>query len=233
MSKLYLIPNTIAEQGPWTIPAYIGQSIAQVRIFFVEEPKSARRLLKQIDTAFPIQECRFFDLNEHTKPVQVQEYLKVLKEGDSGIISESGCPCMADPGADLVLLAHHNHINVIPLVGPSSIALALMASGLSGQNFAFNGYLPKDKQARAAKIKALEKRALQEGQTQIFMEAPYRNQNVFDDLLANCSGQILLCVACGITGKEEFIKTKTIQQWQKTNLSLPKQPALFIINKSL
>lgn len=227
MPKLFLVPNAISENNTG-FPAY---PIGHIRLFFVEEPKSARRLLKQINPNLPIQQCRFLDLNEHTKPAQVKEYLDLLKKEDGGIISESGCPCVADPGADLVLLAHQNNIDIVPLVGASSILLALMASGLNGQNFAFNGYLPKDQTERLAKIKSLQKRAQQEGQSQIFMETPYRNQNVFDDLLAALDEKILLCVACDITGKEQMVRTKTVREWRNANIPLPKVPALFIINK--
>ena len=148
---------------------------------------------------FPLAECRFLDLNEHSDPKQVQEYAKILKEEDCAIISEAGCPCVADPGADLVFIAHQNQIEIIPLVGPSSILLALMASGLNGQNFAFNGYLPKDRQERTQKIKVLEERSHKENQTQIFMETPYRNQNILEDLLATCQDKTSLCIACEIT----------------------------------
>src|ERR1035437_170062 len=184
MPKLYLVPNTINEEGGNLLPDYIARAIMDVRVFFVEEPKSARRLLKALNAQFPLSDCRFFDLNVHSDPKQIQEYAKVLKEGDCAIISEAGCPCVADPGADLVFIAHQNKIEIIPLVGPSSILLALMASGLNGQNFAFNGYLPKDRQQRVQKIKMLEDRSKKEKQTQIFMEAPYRNQNILEDILS-------------------------------------------------
>ncbi len=163
MTKLFIIPNRISED--MDVPLWVGPKIERVRTFFVEGPKAARRLLKQLNPDFPLQECRFLDLNEHTPPVEIQKYAQILKEGDSGIISESGCPCVADPGADLVWLAHQNNVEVVPLVGPSSILLALMASGLNGQNFAFNGYLPKERQERLAKIRMLEKRAVQEEHT--------------------------------------------------------------------
>lgn len=224
--KLYLIPNAIAQEV--SVNHY---PIAHLRLFFVEEPKSARRLLKQLNPDFPLQECRFFDLNEHSKSVQIKEYVAYLKEQDGGIISESGCPCVADPGSDLVLLAHQNNIEIIPLVGPSSIMLALMASGLGGQNFAFNGYLPKEEVDRVKKIKLLEERSSKEGQTQILMEPPYRNQNIFNELVKTLQPQTLLCVAWDLTGKDQSIKTYTVAQWQKLNIQLPKLPALFILNR--
>jgi len=228
MPKMFLIPNSIGEEA-CGLAGDNARAITGLRVFFVEEPRSARRLLKTLDPHFLISECRFYELNEHTTPAQVKEYVPVIKAHNTGIISESGCPCVADPGADLVLLAHRNNVDVVPLVGPSSILLALMASGLNGQNFAFNGYLPKDKVQRAAKIKALAKRAQTEGQSQIFMETPYRNQNVFEDLLNCVDAKMLLCIAQDLTGKEEFIRTNTIAQWQNAGIPLPKLPALFII----
>ena len=236
MSKLFLIPNAISEDVKIEFPIKTfgndnSGAVASLRLFFVEEPKSARRLLKQLNPDFPLQECRFLNLNEHTKPAEIKEYAGMIQKEDAGIISESGCPCVADPGADLVLLAHKNNVEIIPLIGPSSIIMALMASGLGGQSFAFNGYLPKERNERAAKIKMLEARAINEGQTQIFMDAPYRNQNVMDDVLVHANPKTLLCVAVDITGKEQFIKTKTIEDWRKANIQLPRLPALFIMHK--
>ncbi len=203
--------------------------ISSLRLFFVEEPKSARRLLKQLNPNFALSECRFLDLNEHTKPQTINQYSKMLKSEHAGIIAESGCPCVADPGADLVLLAHQQNVEIIPLVGPSSILLAFMASGLGGQNFAFNGYLPKVEIERVGKIKQFEQRSLKEGQTQMIMEPPYRNQQIFNELLNVLSPQTQLSVAWDLTGQEQCIKTKTVAQWQKLNIQLPKLPALFIL----
>ncbi len=229
MPKLYLIPNSISEDGAHQLPAYIAGIIKGLRVFFVEEPKSARRLLKGLDKEFPLQECQFIELSEHTDPQALSSCLSLLKKQDAGIISESGCPCVADPGADLVLMAQKANIEIIPLIGPSSILLALMASGLNGQNFAFNGYLPKDREGRLSKIKLLEKRSRQDGQTQIVMDTPYRNQNLLDDLLATCNNQTNLCIALDIGGAEQLIKTKTIGEWKQHPPALPKKPALFLI----
>jgi 16S rRNA (cytidine1402-2'-O)-methyltransferase len=229
--KLYLVPNTINEERGNLLPDYIVQEIKDVRVFFVEEPKSSRRLLKSLNAQFPLSDCRFFDLNEHSDPKEVQEYAQILKKEDCAIISEAGCPCVADPGADLVFLAHQNQIAVIPLVGPSSILLALMASGLNGQNFAFNGYLPKDRQERAKKIKALEDRSFREKQTQIFMETPYRNQSILEDILAVAQDTTSLCIACDITGPHQIIKTMSIKEWKKNPLNFDKKPALFLLQK--
>ncbi len=228
--KLYLIPNTINEEERHLLPEYIAREIHDVRIFFVEEPKSARRLLKRLNAQFPLGESRFYDLNEHTTSKQVEEYIKILQEGDGAIISEAGAPCVADPGADLVLLAHRHHVDIMPLVGPCSIVMALMASGLNGQNFAFNGYLPRDRQERTRKIKQLEERSLKEKQTQIFMEAPYRNQNILEDILGTCHDQTHLCVACDITSSNQIIKTMRIKEWKKNSLNFDKKPALFLID---
>jgi len=229
MPKLYLVPNIINEEGGNLLPDYIAQTIKDVRVFFVEEPKSCRRLLKSLNTQFPLSDCRFFDLNEHCKSDQVQQYVKILKAEDGAIISEAGCPCVADPGADLVLLAHQNHVEIIPLVGPSSILMALMASGLNGQNFAFNGYLPKDRDQRAKKIKMLEDRSQKENQTQIFMEAPYRNHNILEDILAVAQDKTNLCIACNITGPHQIIKTMSIKEWKKEAVNIDKKPALFLL----
>jgi 16S rRNA (cytidine1402-2'-O)-methyltransferase len=231
MPRLYLVPNSINEASTNCLPAYISQEIKDVRTFFVEEPKSSRRLLKSLDAQFPLSDCRFFDLNEHSKPQEIHGYVQILKEGNAAIISEAGCPCVADPGADLVFLAHQNHIEIIPLIGPSSIILALMASGLNGQNFAFNGYMPRDRQERAQKIRALEERSQKEKQTQIFMEAPYRNQNLLEDILAAANEKTSLCIACDITGPHQTIKTMSIKEWKKHSLDLDKKPALFLLQK--
>ena len=229
MPKLYLIPNTINTGTVNLLPDYIAQTIKDIRVFFVEEPKSARRLLKSLNAQFPLSDCRYLDLNEHSNPSQIQEYVQILKEGDAAIISEAGCPCVADPGADLVFLAHQHKIDVIPLVGPSSILLALMASGLSGQNFAFNGYLPKEAQDKRRKIKSLEERSFKEKQTQIFMETPYRNQSILEDILAVCQDKTYLCIACDIASPQQIIKTMTIRDWKKTQLNFNKKPALFLL----
>jgi 16S rRNA (cytidine1402-2'-O)-methyltransferase len=229
MPKLYLVPNTIIEDGENLLPDYIAREIKDVRVFFVEEPKSARRLLKSLDAQFPLADCRFYELSEHSNTRQIQEYAKILKEGTSAIISEAGCPCIADPGADLVLLAHQNQIEIIPLVGPSSILLALMASGLNGQNFAFNGYLPKETHERKQKIKMLEELSRRQKQTQIFMETPYRNQNILEDILAVAQDKTYLCIACDVTGPHQTIKTMSIKEWKKNPINIDKRPALFLI----
>jgi 16S rRNA (cytidine1402-2'-O)-methyltransferase len=231
MPKLYLVPNSINDSGEKLLPEYVARAIKDVRVFFVEEPKSARRLLKSLDAQFPLSDCRFLDLNEHSNPKDIQAYVSVLKEGDSAVISEAGCPCVADPGADLVFLAHQHQIEVIPLVGPSSILMALMASGLNGQSFAFNGYLPKDSQQRTQKIRSLEDRSFKMGQTQIFMETPYRNQSILEEILTTCQDRTYLCIACDISGADQMIKTMSINEWKKKPFKFNKKPSLFLLQK--
>ncbi|MBI3602446.1 MAG: SAM-dependent methyltransferase [Candidatus Omnitrophica bacterium] len=232
-AKLYLIPNTLTQEaGASFIPEAVAKAIQEVRVFFVEEPKSARALLKKLRPDFPLAECTFFALNEHTSLIETRQCLvSTVNQGkDIGIISEAGYPCVADPGADLVRLAQAQGIEVVPLAGASSIILALAASGLNGQSFAFNGYLSKDKGERLKKIKALEQHSAQEGQTQIVMEAPYRNQNLLEDFLSVCHPKTLLCVASDITGSSQMIKSCSIQEWKKKPLVLEKKPTLFMIN---
>lgn len=229
--KLYLVPNAISEDSMEAIPSYIVSLIAPIRYFFVEEEKSARRLLKKLNPQFPLAECVFFELSEHTLLKEAQKFLEEAGNRDMGIISESGSPCIADPGREIVLWAHQHNREVVPLVGPSSISLALMASGLNGQNFAFNGYLPKERNERIPKIKALEKHSQLENQAQIFMETPYRNQALLDDIVSCCDPHTLLCVALDITGETQSIKTSTIKEWKKGQISLPKKPALFLMQK--
>ncbi len=226
---LYLIPNLLSENSEsFLFPPGVAEKICKVRLFFVEEEKTARKLLKKISADFPIAECKFYPLSEHSTPGEIQRYGTLLTE-DAGIISQAGCPCVADPGGDLVLLAHRQGIEVVPLVGPSSILLALMASGLNGQNFAFVGYLPKEQTERIQKIKELEKRSLLENQTQIFMDTPYRNQHVFDDVINHCHQNTLLCIASNMSGPEETIKTMPVGTWKAIRPTLKKNPTLFLI----
>ncbi len=232
MPKVYLIPNFLHQDAPQTVPDYIAKIVSGVRCFAVEEGKSARMLLKEISPTMPLAECLFFELSEHTSPEDIKTFFAGHKTEDIGIIPEAGVPCVADPGAELVRLAHEHHVEVVPLVGPSSVILALMASGLNGQNFAFNGYLPKEKDARVKKLRELERRSAFENQTQIFMETPYRNQNIFDEILEICDPKTLLCVAVDITAPSEFIKTMPVDAWKVTKISLNKRPALFLILKN-
>ncbi len=228
--KLYLIPNTLTHQAKGdSIASFVAQAIGHVRLFFVEEPKSARGLLKKLIPDFPLADCTWVALNEHTSIKEVGEFFKETGSQDMAIISEAGYPCVADPGADLVRLAHEKGIEIVPLVGSSSIILALAASGLGGQNFAFNGYLPKDKEERLKKIKFLEHRSTQEKQTQMVMETPYRNQNLLEDFLSACNPKTMLCVASDITGAAQMIKTDSIGGWKKRDIKLEKNPTLFLL----
>ena len=189
MGILYLIPTSLSDSSLRQIlPDGNADIVSQLKVFIVENIRTARRFLKQIDQNINIDSLQFFELNQHTDRTQIASYLEPLKSGqDIGIISEAGCPAIADPGAEIVAIAQKQGIKVVPLVGPSSILLSLMASGFNGQNFAFNGYLPIEKNARTQKLKMLEKRIYEESQTQIFIETPYRNMQLLDELLKHCS----------------------------------------------
>ena len=231
-SKLYLIPNGLGEDSSVdAIPSYVLVIVKTIRCFAVEDEPRAKRFLKRVDPQFPFPECVFFRLNEHTSRKEVEKFFKETEDHDVGIIAEAGCPCVADPGADLVFLAHQRNREVIPLVGPCSILLALMGSGLNGQNFAFNGYLPKERQARIKKLKNLEGRSHSEQQTQIFMEAPYRNQSLFQEIIASCHPETLLCLAADITCTTQYIKTLPVKDWASKNPPLEKRPVLFILHR--
>ena len=231
-TALYLIPVTLgATPFHQVIPAYNLDVIRQIRHYIVEEERTARRFLKMADKSIDIDQLNFYPMGKHADPKQFRDYLRPLCNGEAmGIISEAGCPAIADPGADVVAIAQSLNLRVIPLVGPSSILLGLMASGFNGQSFAFHGYLPINDGQRSAMLKKLEARCSAEDQTQIFIETPFRNQQLFEDLLRICHPQTRLCVAAGITCEEEFIHTHTIQEWKKTTLpDLRKTPTIFLI----
>ena len=233
MAKLYLIPTTLGDTSiERVLPPDLTRLISSVSVFIVENLRTARRFLKKVNPEIVIDDLLFFELNQHTDQKEISRFLEPNRKGlDIGIISEAGCPGVADPGADVVKIAHTKNIQVVPLVGPSSILLALMASGMSGQNFAFNGYLPIKNPEKAQQIKMLEKRMQIEGQTQIFIEAPYRNAQLLNDLLLNCDQQTMLCIAVDITLDTEFILSKPISFW-KTNIpDIQKRPAIFMIGK--
>jgi 16S rRNA (cytidine1402-2'-O)-methyltransferase len=231
MSQLYLVPNSLSE-GAWqnVLPARIYEVVSETRYYIVENLRTARRFLKHINREIDPDKLEFFELNKHTNPAVLPDYLKPLENGDNmAIISEAGCPGVADPGADVVKIAHQKGYKVVPLVGPSSILLALMASGMNGQNFAFNGYLPVHASNRMKALTMLEKKANFERQTQIFIETPYRNNSLLADIIKSCSPATLLCIAANITGSNEMIATRTINQWKKQLPDLHKQPAVFLI----
>lgn len=233
MPKLYMIPTTLGDTSfERVLPSDLKQVISSVSVFIVENIRTARRFLKKVNPAIVIDDLTFFELNQHTDKKDISRFLEPHQKGlDIGIISEAGCPGIADPGAEVVRIAHTKDIQVVPLVGPSSILLALMASGMSGQNFAFNGYLPIKNPEKSQQIKMLERRMQVEGQTQVFIEAPYRNIQLLDELLKNCEPQTMLCIAADITLDTEFIRTKPVSFW-KTNIpDIQKRPAIFLIGK--
>ena len=233
MASLYLIPTTLGDQRiDSVLPNANSLIVKSIQYFIVEEIRTARRYLKRVDTSINIDELNFNELNEHTRKQGLEELLAPLFNGfDVGIISEAGCPGVADPGAELVKLAHEKNIRVIPLVGPSSVLLALMASGMNGQNFAFLGYLPVKKIDRIKKIREIEKQSLTENQTQIFIEAPYRNIQLLEDLITTLNENTRLCIAADLTLETEFIRSKTIASWKKAVPDINKRPAIFLIYK--
>ncbi len=226
---VYLIPTFISENTNTLSPE--AKEIAKnLDEFIVENEKSARQFLKLIQTNIKQNDLKLHLLNEHSTPAEISSLKSLLKNTtDIGILSEAGCPAVADPGAAFVIMAHERNIKVAPLTGPSSILLALMASGLSGQSFVFHGYLPRETVQRKSKLLILEKDAQKKKQTQIFMEAPYRNQPLLNDILQTCSIDTLLCIACDISSKEEFIQTKSIAEWKKKFPDVNKKPVMFLI----
>ena len=228
---LYLIPSTIGSENVVnSLPKATIDALIQLDEFIVENTRTARRFLKKAGYRGSIDDITFHILNKHTSESTLPTFLENLKSGKSvGIISESGCPCIADPGAKIVEIAHKSGIKVKPLTGPSSIFLALMASGFNGQNFAFHGYLPIDKKKQQNSLKALEKQAINNKQTQIFMEAPFRNNKLINNILTSLSSSTKLCIASEIATNEEFIKTKSIEEWKKETPDLNKKNTVFLI----
>lgn len=231
MAELYLVPNVLSE-GNWqhVLPARVYDVITGTRCYIVENLRTARRFIRQVNRDIVIDDLVFFELNKHTEASAIPGFLEPLGRGENiAVISEAGCPGVADPGADVVAIAHQKGYKVVPLVGPSSILLALMASGLNGQNFAFNGYLPVNSHERMKTLAQLEKKAVAEKQTQIFIETPYRNNSLTNDILKSCSPSTLLCIAANITAENELIATKPVAQWKKGIPDLHKQPVVFLI----
>jgi 16S rRNA (cytidine1402-2'-O)-methyltransferase len=229
--KLYLIPSPLGENDPAeVIPAPVLESLEKFRTFVVEEVRTARRYLSRSGLRGKIGELEFFELNEHTEQATIEGYIKLFDGGnDVALISEAGLPAVADPGAQLVALAHRHGIEVIPFVGPSSLMLALMASGLNGQSFAFCGYIPAKTDERRSRLRTLEKVSGQLRQTQILIETPYRNDSLFADILAVCGPSTRVCVACNITMPDAYIKTMKVSEWKKTGLNIGKRPCVFLI----
>ena len=232
-AKIYLIPTTLGDSPIVNvIPSYVVDIINSTNHYIVENIKTARRYLIKAGIKTKIDDLTFFELNKHTSPEEFESYLNPIKENyNIGIISEAGTPGVADPGADIVAIAHRRNIPVVPLVGPSSILLSVMASGLNGQSFAFVGYLPIKKNERIKRIKELERRSQIENQTQLFIEAPYRNQHLLEDIIVNCCAETKLCIAADITLETEFIKTKSVKEWKKGIPNLHKIPTIFLIHK--
>lgn len=229
--RLYLIPSPLGDNDPSeVIPQPVLESLKRFRTFVVEEVRTARRYLSKAGLKGHIGELQFHELNEHTDAATVEGYLRLFDGGnDVALISEAGLPAVADPGAQLVALAHRHGIEVVPAVGPSSLMLALMASGLNGQSFAFCGYIPAKTDERKARLKALEKVSGQLRQTQIIIETPYRNDSLFADMISICSPSTRICVAANITMPDAFIKTKTAGEWKKQGLVIGKRPCVFLI----
>ena len=229
--RLYLIPSPLGENDPAeVIPAPVLKSLEGFRTFVVEEVRTARRYLSKAGLRGKIGELEFHELNEHTDEATIEGYLRLFDGGnDVALISEAGLPAVADPGAQLVALAHRHGIEVVPCVGPSSLMMALMASGLNGQSFAFCGYIPAKTDERRNRLKTLEKVSAQLRQTQILIETPYRNDSLFSDILSVCGASTRVCVACNITMPDAYIKTMKVSQWKKEGLVIGKRPCVFLL----
>jgi 16S rRNA (cytidine1402-2'-O)-methyltransferase len=234
IGKLYLIPTTLGDNAPLEVlPISVKKIIEQTDTYIVENEKTARRFIKKISSSKSQSVLEMFHLNKFTDESELPSFLEpCLKGVNVGLLSEAGCPGVADPGADIVKLAHQKNIKVVPLVGPSSILMAVMSSGMNGQNFAFNGYLPIDRGERKSELKRLERLSFERNQSQIFIETPYRNNKMLEDICNALENNTDVCVACDITLSTEFIKTQTVNVWKKNMVDLHKRPTIFIIYKS-
>ena len=230
---IYMAPITLGgEQINQVIPEEVQKIITSKRYFVVENIKTARRYLRKMDRDFPIDESIFYELNKRTEQSSVAGFLHAANEGNDIIVmSEAGCPGVADPGAELVALAHSKSLKVAPLTGPSSILLTIMGSGFSGQEFTFHGYLPKDRKERIQALKHWEADTFRSGHTHLFMDTPFRNMNVLEDLLNELDDQTLICIASNLTCADENIKTRTAKQWRKEAYDLAKKPTMFAIGE--
>ncbi len=230
---LYLIPVTLGDTPvDQVLPPYNREVILSLRHFIVEDVRSARRFLKKVDKSIDIDALTFYPLNKHTAPEAISTYLSPLMAGESiGVISEAGCPAVADPGADVVAIAQRKGLKVVPLVGPSSIILSVMASGFNGQSFAFHGYLPIDPTERGKALKQLEGRIYAENQTQLFIETPYRNGKMVEEILRTCRPQTRLCIAANLTCEGEFVRSLTVREWKGNVPDLSKIPCIFLLYK--
>ena len=232
-TALYLFPVTLGDTPLDTVlPARNVALIRHIRHFIVEDVRTARRFLKKADREIDIDSQTFYPLNKHTSPEAISDYLKPLEQGTSmGVMSEAGCPAVADPGADVVAIAQRKGLKVVPLVGPSSIILSVMGSGFNGQSFAFHGYLPIEADARTKALKQLEQRVYAESQTQLFIETPYRNHKMLEDILRVCRPQTKLCIAANLTCEGEFIRTRSVKDWKGRLPDLSKIPCIFLLYK--
>ena len=233
--KLYIIPTTMGAANPMQVlPIQVKEIMEDLDIYIAENEKTARRHIKQLLPEKQQSILKFFSLNKFTEATEIPSFLNDCKEGkDIGLLSEAGCPGVADPGAEIVKIAHSEGIQVIPLVGPSSILLAMMGSGMNGQRFTFNGYLPIDKKERKKEIKDLERLSSEKQEAQIFIETPYRNNKLLEDFLHLLHPTTRLCVACDLTLPTEYIVTKPVSEWSKTKTDLHKRPAIFIFQKEI
>lgn len=233
LGKLYLIPTTLGEMNPEEVlPVTIKRTLDFINHYIVENEKTARRFIKSVHPEKKQPDLQISVLNKHTETQEHLEFIQPLLNGQNvGLMSEAGCPGVADPGAVIVKLAHERGIQVIPLVGPSSILLAVMASGMNGQSFAFNGYLPIDKGEKKSALKNFEKLSFDKNQSQLFIETPYRNNKLLEDLLATLQPNTNLCIACDITLPTEYIKTLAVKDWKKQKVDLHNRPCIFIIHK--
>lgn len=231
-ATLFLIPTPLGDTAPdHVLPAYALLQLQQLDVFIVEELRTARRFLRKCGYKKDFDEVRFYLLNEHTPPDEVAGFLEPARTGiNTGLLSEAGCPAVADPGSQAVKLAHEAGIRVVPLSGPSSILMALMGSGFNGQHFTFHGYLPVKAPERSKKIREIERDILRTGQTHIFIEAPYRNKHMIDSILANCGNELLLCIASNISLPDESIHTASVAQWKKRNPDPGKKPTVYLLS---
>lgn len=232
-TALYLFPVTLGDTPLDTVlPARNMALIRHIRHFIVEDVRTARRFLKKADREIDIDSLTFYPLNKHTSPEAISDYLKPLEQGTPmGVMSEAGCPAVADPGADVVAIAQRKGLKVVPLVGPSSIILSVMGSGFNGQSFAFHGYLPIEADARTKALKQLEQRVYAESQTQLFIETPYRNHKMLEDILRVCRPQTKLCIAANLTCEGEFVRTRSVKDWKGRLPDLSKIPCIFLLYK--
>jgi 16S rRNA (cytidine1402-2'-O)-methyltransferase len=232
--KLYLIPTRLGDNAPLEVlPISVKKVIELVNHYIVENEKTARNFIKKISPGKSQPSLKIHVLNKFTQATELGSFLNACEEGKPvGLLSEAGCPAIADPGSDIVKIAHQKGIRVVPLVGPSSILLAMMASGMNGQKFTFNGYLPIDNFERKKALKTLERESFNNNTTQIFIETPYRNNKILDEICKTLQPETNVCVACDITMPTEYIKTQTVKEWKNTKVDLHKRPTIFILHKN-